>query len=113
MTLKTVAAVVAFWVLQIIANLLFKWGSQSAGRWAWGFFGGHLFGVTSIIFVMILYKTMHPNIAQGLCFGGAFLMVQLALALAFRASLTPVQYVGIAAITLGMFLLALGKSAPS
>lgn len=101
--------IAVFWGMQVVAQLLFKWGSISDSRWLWGFFGGHLFGVSSIWILMLLYKTMNPNVALGICLGGAFLMAQVTLALVFRSSISPIQYGGIAAISIGMILLAAGK----
>lgn len=106
---KIIIGILVFWALQVVAQLLFKWGSDTPGRWAWGFFGGHLFGVSSIAFLMLLYKTMNPNVALGICFGGAFLMAQLALAVVYRSGLATMQYAGILAITAGMIMLAVGK----
>ena len=97
--------------MQCVAGLLFKWGSTSDSRWYWGFFVGHLFGVSSMWFLMLLYKTMNPNVALGICFGGMFLLSQVAIALVFRSGISPVQYVGIAVITVGIILLAVGTPA--
>jgi multidrug transporter EmrE-like cation transporter len=60
---------------------------------------------------MLLYKTVNPNVALGICMGGGFLMSQIALALMGRARLGRAQYAGILAITAGMVLLAVGKTA--
>ena len=106
---RVIPMAVAFWAMQIVAQLLFKWGSDTPGRAVWGFFGGHAFGVTSIIFLMLLYRTMNPNVALGVCFGGAFLLSQAALAVVYRTGLGAAQYVGILIITVGMVLLAVGK----
>ena len=106
---KMILVILVFWAMQVATNLLFKWGSTAPGRWAWGFFGGHLFGVSSIAFLMLLYKTMNPNVALGVCLGGSFLLAQIALAVVYRSSLTPIQYAGIVTITMGMVMLALGK----
>ncbi|MDO9543041.1 MAG: hypothetical protein Q7J98_12065 [Kiritimatiellia bacterium] len=107
---KIIIGILLFWAMQVIAQLLFKWGSDTPGRWAWGFFGGHLFGVSSIAFLMLLYKTMDPNVALGLCLGGSFLAAQVALAIVCRSGLALTQYAGILAITVGMIMLAIGKS---
>lgn len=108
MSVATVSWVALFWAMQVVAQLLFKWGSTSPDRWLWGFFGGHLFGVSSLWILMILYKTMNPNVALGICFGGMFLLSQIAVAVVFRSGVAPLQYAGIGAITLGMILLAVG-----
>ena len=109
MTAQHVLWITLFYVMQCIASLLFKWGSTSDSRWLWGFFVGHLFGVSSMWFLMLLYKTMNPNVALGICFGGMFLLSQVAIALVFRSGLSLVQCAGIAVITAGIILLAVGK----
>jgi multidrug transporter EmrE-like cation transporter len=106
---KTIAMVALFWAMQVVAQLFFKWGSDTPGRAVLGFVSGQAFGVTSIVLLMLLYKTMNPNVALGVCFGGAFLAAQIALAVGYRTGLATTQYVGIVAIAAGMTLLAAGK----
>ncbi len=100
---------VIFWFMQAAAQILFKYGSDHPARWLPYFFGGHLFGVPSIIFLMALYKSMNPNLALGLGAGGAFLSAQLAIALVFRSSPTALQYLGMLAITAGMIVFTVGN----
>jgi len=100
---------VIFWAMQVVAQVLFKWGSTSESRWLWGFFGGNLFGFSSIWLLMVVYKTINPNIALGIATGGAFLLSQIALALVFKAKVTAMQWAGIVAIMAGMMALAVGK----
>ena len=109
MTAWTLAAVAVFLGMQVIAQLLFKWGSASDGRWWWGFLGGNLFGFSSIWLLMLVYKSMNPNLALGICGGGSFLLAQLALALVFKSPVSLLQWGGVAAIVFGMILLAGGK----
>ncbi len=110
MNLSRIIAVVAlFWAMQVVAQLFFKWGSDTPGRAVLGFFSGHAFGVTSIVLLMLLYKTMNPNVALGVCFGGAFLAAQIALAVVYRTGMVTTQYAGIVAIAAGMILLSAGK----
>lgn len=111
MSAQHVLWIALFYGMQCVASLLFKWGSTSDSRWFWGFFVGHLFGVSSMWFLMLLYRTMNPNVALGICFGGMFLLSQVAIAIVFRSDMSPVQYAGIAAITGGIILLAVGKPA--
>jgi len=98
-----------FWLMQAVAQILFKFGSDHPARWLPCFFGGHLFGVPSIIFLMALYKSMNPNLALGLGAGGAFLSAQLAIAAVFRSNPTMLQYAGMLAITGGMVAFTLGN----
>ena len=91
-----------FWAMQVIANLFFKYGSAGEGRWLPGFVLGNVFGASSIWFMMKLYARMNPNLALALAGGGAFVCVQLALALGFHSRPTPVQWVGFAAVGAGM-----------
>ena len=100
---------VIFWAMQVVAQVLFKWGSTSESRWLWGFFLGNLFGFSSIWLLMLVYKTINPNIALGIAAGGAFLLAQIALALAFKSKVTLMQWAGIVAIVAGMMALTVGK----
>jgi hypothetical protein len=102
---------VIFWLMQAVAQILFKYGSDHPSRWLMFFFSGHAFGLPSIIFLMALYKIMNPNLALGLGAGGAFLSAQLALAVAFRSNPTMLQYCAMLAITAGMVVFAVGNRA--
>ena len=100
---------VIFWAMQVVAQVLFKWGSTSESRWLFGFLGGNLFGFSSIWLLMLMYKTINPNIALGIAAGGAFLLSQIALALTFKSKVMPMQWAGIVAIVAGMIALAVGQ----
>ena len=110
MTMGTIAAIGVFLAMQVIAQLFFKWGSAVDGRWWWGFLGGNLFGFSSIWLLMLVYRSMNPNIALGICGGGSFLLAQLALAFVFKSDISVTQWGGVAAIFVGMILLAMGKA---
>ena len=45
-------SITAFMLLQIGAALFFKWGSADTGHYWWGFIGGNLLGITSILALM-------------------------------------------------------------
>ncbi|MEI6503957.1 MAG: hypothetical protein WCP21_23340 [Armatimonadota bacterium] len=100
-----------FWAMQAVAQLIFKYGGATPGRWVPCFIFGNVIGASSIWFLMLLYKQMNPNLALAIGTGGGFLAAQAALAVVFRVPLVPQQYVGAAAIILGMMLFALGTKA--
>jgi drug/metabolite transporter (DMT)-like permease len=100
----TTVLLAIFWAMQVVAQLFFKWGSATAGRWVPGFILGNLFGASSIWLMMKLYTRMNPNLALALAGGGAFLVTQLALALVFHSRPTGLQWVGFAAVGAGMAL---------
>jgi len=97
-----------FWTMQASASVFFKYGSTSDARWLPCFIGGNIIGASSIWFLMLLYKTMNPNVAMGLGAGGGFLVAQIALAVVFHSQLSFLQYGGLLAITAGMFFLSMG-----
>ena len=99
---------IAFWVMQAGAQLLFKYGSVAPERWLFGFIAGNVFGASSIWFLMLLYRVLNPNVALGLGTAGGFLCAQLAIALVFRSHLSLIQYSGMAAVTVGMSLFIAG-----
>ena len=110
MTTRIAFYLLVFWVMQVVAQIFFKWGSTGESRWIYGFLGGNIFGFTSIWLLMLVYRAIPPNIALGVTAGGAFLLSQIALVLLFKSELAPLQLVGIVAILLGMLALALGSN---
>ncbi|MGD0282536.1 MAG: hypothetical protein ABSB95_09260 [Dissulfurispiraceae bacterium] len=108
MTLRVAIYLLVFWMMQVIAQVFFKWGSVSESRWLWGFIGGNLFGFSSIWLLMLIYKAINPNIALGISAGGAFLLSQFALSVVFRTKVAPLQWAGVLAIVVGIIALAAG-----
>lgn len=109
MTLRVAIYLLVFWLMQVIAQSLFKWGSMSGSQWLWGFLGGNLFGFSSIWLLMLMYKSINPNVALGIALGGGFLFSQIAFVLIFKSKVTPVQWAGIVAIVAGITALAAGS----
>ncbi len=110
---NNILLILLFWAMQMACALSFKWGSTQDSRQLWGFIAGNLFGVSSTWILITLYKTMHPNVAFGICMGGMFLVCQLAISLVFKSHISGLQYLGIFAITGGILLIAFGRAQPS
>ncbi len=100
-----------FWAMQAIAQLFFSYGSRTPGKATLGFILGNVFGASSIIFLMLLYKAMNPNLALALGSAGGFLCAQGAVAVLFRVHLTPLQYGAMLAIAAGMAAFSIGGKA--
>ena len=47
-----------FLCFQVVANLFFKWGSLAPSHYWWGFALGNAVGMTSIIFMLGMYRAM-------------------------------------------------------
>lgn len=101
---------IVFWLMQAVAQIIFKWGSISESRWWLGFLGGNIFGFSSIWFLMLMYKDINPNMALGIAFGGAFCASQIALVIVFKSKMGLMQWIGVAAIVIGMIAFLAGKS---
>jgi len=99
---------IVFWTMQVAANLFFKHGGDVPARWMACFVLGNLVGVSSTWLLIRLYARMAPNLAMALAGGGAFLLIQLALALVFGPRPTTTQWVGIALVGVGMVVASLG-----
>jgi len=108
MSVRIVVCLIVFWFMQVIAQVFFKWGSASDSRWMWGFMGGNLFGFSSIWLLMLMYKSMNPNLALGIASGGALLFSQLVICTVFDSKVAPIQWMGIIAIAIGMIALSAG-----
>jgi small multidrug resistance pump len=96
-----------FWTMQVIAQVIFKYGSITKGVWLTSFIVGNVFGASSIWLLMLLYKYMNVNIALALSMGGAFLLTQIVLALVFHSNISFLQTIGIFLISSGMFMIVI------
>lgn len=96
-----------FWLMQVVAQVLFKWGSLAEPRWWAGFVGGNLFGFSSIWLLMLVYRELNPNVALALATAGSFVFGQLGISYGFRSSMTGLQWLGVGVITAGVVLVAL------
>ncbi len=101
-------AIAVFLLMQVLAAVLFKWGSTAPHLWWWGFGLGNMVGVSSIIFMMYAYARMHPNLALAICVGGSFFLTQIALALIFRSPMNIAQWGGVLLMILGILAIAYG-----
>lgn len=108
LTTGAVALFLSYWAFQVVAAVMFKYGSMSEALWLPMFAAGNVIGGSSIIFMMRLYRSMNPNVVLGVCVGGAFLCAQTGVAIMFRSVLEPAQWLGLIAITAGMVALAAG-----
>jgi drug/metabolite transporter (DMT)-like permease len=99
---------ITFWVMQIVSQLIYKYGSESPQRWLWGFIVGNVIGVSSMWLQMKLYTRMDAALAMGLGIGGAFLFSQLALTAVFHVRPSGLQWLAYGMIAGGMILAAFG-----
>ena len=106
--------IVMFLTFQIIANLFFKWGASnpaavhcSLAQEYWGFILGNIVGVTSIIFMIGMYKALPAASVVAIGTGGTFLLVQIVMYLLYRERLSLTAIGGIILIFAGIMLVAL------
>jgi multidrug transporter EmrE-like cation transporter len=101
--------IVVFFIMQVVAALLFKWGSTAPNLYWWGFGLGNLFGATSIIMLINVYKVLNPNLTLAICTGGTFLLNQVALSIVFKSPIGVLPAVGSLLIVMGIVLIAAFK----
>ena len=107
------AYLLGFYLLQIGAYIVFKWGSVGVAvrsrRWYAGFIGGNLFGMGSMALLMKIYEAMpdNCNLANVLATGGAFIGTQVGLAWVFHSRLNLRQWCGIALVLAGISMATL------
>jgi len=102
---------VVFWGMQVVATLVFKYGSMAPARWMPCFVLGNVVGISGTWVWMVLFKQkLGANTVMGLGTGGAFLFGQIALALVFRGHFSWLHGVGVAAVLAGMLCLCLGET---
>ncbi len=93
--------------MQALAQVFFKWGSATEGRWLLGFVLGNVFGASSIWLLLLLYRVWNANVALAVGSAGGFLCAPAALAMVFRLHVTPLQYGAALLIAGGMALFVL------
>ncbi len=96
-----------FLLFQVIANLLFKWGGTDPAYYWWGFALGNAVGVTSIIFMLGMYRAMPAAAVIAVGVGGTFLLNQIVMNLVFRERLTPAAVAGLVLILIGILMTTL------
>ena len=96
-----------FLLFQVIANLFFKWGSMAPQHYWWGFALGNAVGVTSIIFMLGMYRSMPVAAVIAVGTGGTFLLNQVVMYLVYREPLSPAAAVGLVLIFAGILMTAL------
>lgn len=98
--------IILFLVFQIIANLLFKWGSTAPRLYWWGFGLGNAVGVTSIIFMLGMYRSMPSASVVAIGTGGVFILNQITLQLVYREKLGGWGVAGILLIFAGILMVS-------
>ena len=94
--------IVLFLTFQIAAHLLFKWGSLVSQNYWWGFILGNLLGITSIIFMIGMYKSLPAASAIAIGMGGTFVLNQLFMFLIFHEKINLVALLGMFMIFTGI-----------
>jgi len=64
-------------------------------------------GLAVSISLTLALRGTNPNVIYAMCLGGAFCALQLASTLLFKQPLSPVQWVGISLVAIGLVLLPL------
>lgn len=102
--------IITFLLFQVIAAIIFKWGTLAPERYWWGFVLGNIFGITSTLMMINTYKTLSPAAALAVCYGGAFIINQIGLLLVYKQAVSLVGWCAISLIFSGIFLFALSSS---
>lgn len=94
-------------LLQLVANLLFKWGSSGSGCYWMGFILGNVIGVGSIVFMIGIYKALPTATAIAIGTGGVFLVNQMVMYLIYHESLSSWALCGLLMIFCGILMTSL------
>ena len=105
--MQTILNVGIFLVTQIALAIAFKWGSSTPGCYWWGFLIGNCFGLISTLAYINVFKHINANLAVAVCSGGAFLAVQIALALVYQQQIGWLSGMGAVLIFTGIAMMSL------
>ena len=95
-----------FLTFQVAANLCFKFGGTAPHHFWWGFGIGNLIGMSSIVFMIMMYRAMPAALVIAIGTGGTFLLNQVAIFLVYRARISTAGCVGLGLILAGILITA-------
>ena len=113
MTIRIIGYLLVFWLMQVTAQIFFKWGSMSPTRWLWGVPDRQPLRVLQHLAPHARVQSHEPECRPGNCTGGAFLVSQIGIMSASKSKVAPVQWTGIVAIVIGMLALTAGMPRPT
>ncbi len=96
-----------FLLFQVVANLFFKWGSLAPSHYWWGFALGNAVGMTSILFMLGMYRAMPAAAVIAVGTGGTFLLNQVVMRLVYREPLSSAATAGLVLILVGILMTSL------
>ena len=96
-----------FLILQIAANLLFKWGGSSPAHYWHGFLLGNAAGITSILMMIAMYRDLPAPVVIAVATGGTFFLNQIVMFLVYREHLTVPAWAGVFLILAGILMTSL------
>ena len=96
-----------FLLFQVVANVFFKWGGSAPQNYWRGFVLGNAVGITSIIFLLGMYRSMPAAAVITIGTGGTFLLNQLTMRFLYREPLSPAAVAGLVLIFVGILMTAL------
>ena len=102
-----------FLLFQVVANIFFKWGGTAPQNYWRGFVLGNAVGITSIIFLLGMYRSMPAAAVIAIGTGGTFLLNQLTMHFLYREHLSPAATVGLVLIFVGILMTALLNTPPA
>jgi multidrug transporter EmrE-like cation transporter len=101
-----VMCVVGFMITSAWSSVQFKLAAEHSGRTAvWYFILGNVIAALGPVALTLALKRANPNVVYALCFGGAFTLLQVLSWRLFHQSLSAFQWIGIACVAVGIFLL--------
>ena len=102
--------IVLFLAVQIAAHTLFKWGSLASQNYWWGFILGNLFGITSLVFMLGMYKSLPAASVIAIGIGGTFVLNQIFMFLIFHEKINLIALLGIFLIFIGILAVAFSNN---
>ena len=102
-----------FLLFQVVANIFFKWGGSAPQNYWRGFVLGNAVGITSIIFLLGMYRSMPTAAVIAIGTGGTFLLNQLTMHFLYREPLSRAAVAGLVLIFVGILMTALLNDPPA
>jgi multidrug transporter EmrE-like cation transporter len=100
------AWVALYMVASAWTGVQLKIAAEKTGQTAvWYFAGANVIGILCPVALMFALRHGNPNVVYALCYGSAFAALQIASYWLFKQPLSIVQWAGVFAVGIGIFLL--------
>lgn len=101
---RGICAIGLFVVIQVVVQILFKYGSLGQNNWLMIYILANVLSITSTHFAMVGYKYLNPNMALGVAVSSLYILSQVFLSVLFDSDLSFFKWMLLIVMAISMLL---------